>query len=496
LLPTLYVDPLLQHPTSPIIRLHFRFSFSCFVFLLCGFFPIDFTLNAKITVFDELAETDGDEEFKAWVSDVYDAKQKIIDFVSSRREGQPVGEFDGYLKGSSNLGLVIRFDNGGLKAVIRFPKPGITATNLQDEKVWNEVQVLEFLREKTTIPVPRVVSWGMTEDSSEHLGPFIIMDFVDGTCLATILEQPTENTREYILKTDVDDTKLNYLYEQLADYMLQLSRLDFTAIGAITKDHTSDKWNASARPLTYNMNELRTVVSNYPTDRDPTAPFTSAKTYFHSLADEHLIHLQTQRNLANSRNDAKKRFIARHRFKQLISLYCIDDTGPFKLYCDDLQPSNMLADPDTLRITAVLDFEFTNAMPAQFSYDPPWWLLLLGPDMWLERYSMEEFLVRYVPRMEQFLRALERVEKKSSLEVSHQSPLLSDRMRESWATGRFWFDYGMRKSFDVDAVYWAALHKEGDDVLDERMEEEIEKFVDMKMEQLRAYDAECRIRFP
>jgi hypothetical protein len=98
--------------------------------------------------------------------------------------------------------------------------------------------------------------------------------------------------------------------------------------------------------------------------------------------------------------------------------------------------------------------------------------------------------------MEQFLRALERVEKKSSLEVSHQSPLLSDRMRESWATGRFWFDYGMRKSFDVDAVYLAALHKEGDDLLDERMEEEIEKFVDMKMEQLRAYDAECRIRFP
>ena len=102
-----------------------------------------------MTVFDELAETDGDEEFKAWVSDVYDAKQKIIDFVSSRREGHPVGEFDGYLKGSSNLSLVIiiRFDDGGPKAVIRFPKPGITATKLRDEKVKNEVQVLEFLRE-------------------------------------------------------------------------------------------------------------------------------------------------------------------------------------------------------------------------------------------------------------------------------------------------------------------------------------------------------------
>lgn len=68
----------------------------------------------------------------------------------------------------------------------------------------------------------------------------------------------------------------------------------------------------------------------------------------------------------------------------------------------------MLADPTTLRITAVLDFEFTNAQPAQFTYDPPWWLLLLGPDMWLENHSNEEFMTRYVPRMEQFLRALER----------------------------------------------------------------------------------------
>ena len=450
-----------------------------------------------MTVFDELAETDGDEEFKAWVSDVYDAKQKIIDFVSSRREGHPVGEFDGYLKGSFNLSLVIRFDDGGPKAVIRFPKPGITATNLRDEKVKNEVQVLEFLREKTTIPVPRVVSWGMTKDSPAHLGPFMIMEFVDGLSLATILQQPTENAQdEVVLKTDVDDTKLDYIYEQLADYMLQLSRLDFTTIGAMTKNSSSNEWDASARPLTYNMNELRTVVSKFPTDGDPTAPFTSANSYLHSLADEHLVHLQTQRNLANNRDDARKRFIARHRFKKLIPRYCIDDTGPFKLYCDDLQPSNMLADPDTLRITAVLDFEFTNAMPAQFTYDPPWWLLLLGPDMWLERHSMEKFLARYVPKMEQFLRALERVEKRSSLEASRQSPLLSDRVRDSWATGRFWFDYGIRKSFDIDAVYWAALHKEGDDMLDEQLEEEIEKFVDLKMDQLRAYDAECRIRFP
>ena len=450
-----------------------------------------------MTLFDELAETDGDNEFFEWFSKVIDAKQEIVAFVASRRQGNPVGEFECYFKGSFNLSLVVAFSDGGPKAVIRFPKPGHTATDSRDEKVRNEVQILKLLSEMTTIPVPRVVSWGTTEHSPQQLGPFIIMDYVDGENLATILKQPTETEPgEVILATDVDDSKLDFVFEQLADYMLQLSRIDFTAIGALSKDPSSDEWTASERPLTYNDNELATVVSDYPVDRFPTAPFTSAKAFLHSLADEHLVHLRIQRNLATDREDAKKRFIARHRFKQLVSRYCLDDTGPFKPYCDDLQPSNMLADPDTLRITAVLDFEFTNIMPAQFAYDPPWWLLLLGPDMWLERHSMEAFMTRYVPRLEQFLRALERVEVRTNSEGSLEGPLLSARMRDSWATKRFWFDYGIRKSFDIDAVYWGALHQDGDDMLDDEMKEEMEKLVELKMDQLTAYNAECKLRFP
>ena len=285
-----------------------------------------------MTVFDELAETDGDDEFKAWLSNLIDAKREIVEFVSSRRQGKPQGEFDSYLKGSFNLSLVVSFNDGGPKAVIRFPKPGHTATDLREEKVRNEVQFLKFLSENTTIPVPRVVSWGTIEESPQGLGPFMIMDYVHGTSLATLLKQPTKTEQEeVILATDIDDAKLDPVYEQLADYMLQLSRLDFSTIGAVTKS-PANEWVATGRPLTYNMNELKTVVTNYPTCSFPTTPFTSAKAFLHCLADEHLVHLRTQRNLANSREDAKKRFIARHRFKKLIDRYCEDDMGPFKPY--------------------------------------------------------------------------------------------------------------------------------------------------------------------
>jgi aminoglycoside phosphotransferase (APT) family kinase protein len=393
------------------------------------------------------------------------------------------------LKGSFNFGVCVRFNDGGPRAIIRFPKPGYTFTARLEEKVKNEVKVLEYLRENTTLPVPCVTSWGLTDESPRNLGPFIIIDLIEGISLTTLLKKHVQFEKDDVYLRDDVDAKLDYVYEQLAEFLIELSRLDFNAIGAIVKTDTNE-WLASERPFTYNMNEMAVMVSNWPMDTFPTAPFRTTRDYLEYESSENLTHLRTQRNLANNAEDAKRRYIARHRFRELIPTYCIDNDGPFKLFCDDLQPSNMLADPETLKITAVLDWEFTHAMPAQFSYDPPWWLLLKGPSFFLENHSMQEFLTRYEPRLEQFLRALKRVEARSP----PVEPTLSTRMRESWESRRFWFDFGIRKSLDVDDVYWGAFHREGDDVLDEVQQKDMEEFIEMKMKEVRVYDRECKER--
>jgi hypothetical protein len=280
----------------------------------------------------------------------------------------------------------------------------------------------------------------------------------------------------------------DYVYEKLAEFLLELSRLDFDAIGGITKNPDTNEWQATEKPFTYNMNEMAVTVMNYPLGTFPTAPFPTTREYLEYQSDENLTHLRIQRNLAHDREDAWKKYIARHQFRKLIPKYCMDNNGPFKLFCEDLQPSNMLADPETLKVNAILDWEFTHAMPAQFTYDPPWWLILKGPDMWLDRYSMKEFLAGYEPRLEQFLRALERVEARSS-------PLdfvMFSQMRESWENKRFWFDYGIRKSLDVDEIYWEVFHQEGDDVADAEKQREMEEWIESKMMDVRAYDRECK----
>lgn len=437
--------------------------------------------------YDDIAEENNDEERLAFVRKLIAAIDEIVAFVDRRLGWGGAGTYGGVLKGSFNVSVIIKHGGSESSAIIRFPTPGRTYGPWRAEKVRNEVMVIEYLRQHTTIPLPNIRFWGLVEESPQELGPFIVMDLVSGTDLDDLLKQPTENNQQdVILDPKIDEAKLDIVYGQIADYMLQVSRLRFPRIGAISKDSISDEWVVVSRPLTYNMNDLMTSTG-YPVDQFPTAPFSRTSDYFTAIANEHMTHFQTQRNLATSETDARWRFTARHCFAQLIPKYCVDDAGPFTLFCDDLRPANMRADPDTLRITAVLDFEFTNAMPAQFAHDPPWWLLLLAPHTWLERDNKKEFLDRFVPRMEQFIRAVERAEEKSP---STEEPRLSTRMRDSWDSGRFWFNYASRKSLDIDLIYWKVLHKDGEVILDKRTLAEMEPFVQMKMGQLAAYEKE------
>jgi hypothetical protein len=97
------------------------------------------------------------------------------------------------------------------------------------------------------------------------------------------------------------------------------------------------------------MNEMAVTVSNYPVTIFPKEPFRTTRQYLDYQSDENLTHLHVQRNLASDPKDARRRRITRHHFRELIPRFC-NNNGPFKLFYDDLQPSNMLAGPETLKI--------------------------------------------------------------------------------------------------------------------------------------------------
>jgi hypothetical protein len=440
-----------------------------------------------MTLFDELAEKLGDDQWDEWKAKLLDAKEEIAAFVTSRRPGRGAEVLD-WFQGSFNFCLQIMYNDGTPDVAIRFPGPGHTM--FRDEKIRNEVQIIQFLQESTSIPVPRLFSWGLTVDSPQHLGPFMISEFVEGVHLSDVLADPA-NPKCLYLNPDIDRNLLDNVYTQIADIMLEFYSFDFDRIGAISKNISSGSWSVTERPLTYTMNELATTTL-FPVDDFPSTTFTSASDYFQYLMAEHKTHLWTQRNICGSPSEARDRYISRHLYAKSSGSYCVNNSGPFKLFCDDLRPQNILVDPDTLRIKAVLDLEFTNAMPSQFASDAPWWLLLVGPDSYLLRdRTLEEFVEAYEPRLEHFLQVMERVE--GAKDGAGGTQPLSKLMRESWDTKRFWFNYAARKPFDVEVFFDKYLNESNAGIgsLGEDERAGLEPFVEMKMKQLRGYDDEC-----
>lgn len=239
------------------------------------------------------------------------------------------------------------------------------------------------------------------------------------------------------------------------------------------------------------MNELATAAF-FPLNKFPTTSFSSTRDYFRTLAHGYITHLHTQRNIAADQTTAEELYIARHCFLQLVNKYSIpdDDQGPFKLFCDDFRPHNILVNPETLRINAVIDLEFTNAMPSQFSTDPPWRLLLAEPESYLSLdRKPEEFVEAYEACLDRFLHVLQRVEKVRGLQ-------LSGPMRDAWGTKRFWFNYAIRNPFEVEILcenYLGEVTHTDKTSLDDKTRAEMKQFVQMKMEQLEAYDRDCKM---
>lgn len=103
-----------------------------------------------------------------------------------------------------------------------------------------------------------------------------------------------------------------------------------------------------------------------------------------------------------------------------------------------------------------MDWEFTYAAPVEFSYAPPWWLLIEKPEYWPG--GLEDWCRVFERRLQTFLKAMadreDEAVRQGRLE-EHQR--LSGPMRDSWESGDFWVTYAARNNFAFDAIYWQKI---------------------------------------
>ncbi|RDW67429.1 uncharacterized protein DSM5745_09295 [Aspergillus mulundensis] len=451
--------------------------------------------------FDDVAWERSESIEDAWVSYIlkHDNLRKVGDFIVKHHKRTPT-ELCSPQGGAFNVSFRMKFQIGS-SVMIRLTKPG--STMFPEEKTRYEVAAMRYVQDQTSIPVPLVLHFGSKDQGPpvQGSGAFMLMEYVEHalTMNEALITPSLKIEDRPILDPSIDEDKLERLYGEMADVLLQLSRVTLPQIGSLTQvdDFT---WDSSSRPLTFAMNQL-VSLGTLPRSKLPRRHFGSAQAYFESLADLHMDHLVHQRNDAvDSEDDCRRKYVARFLFRRLGREGQLTspetDHGPFPLWCDDFRPANVLLN-DKLQSVGVVDWEFSYAAPVEFTRAPPWWLLLEQPEYWPE--GLDAWSDTYELRLETFLRALEKCED-TAIERGRLSEdqRLSGHMRRSWETGEFWVVYAARKPFAFDAIFWKKLDtrffgpctlsnedrwKERLELLDEKGKEDMEALVKRKMEE-------------
>ncbi|KAJ5918301.1 phosphotransferase enzyme family protein [Penicillium verhagenii] len=395
--------------------------------------------------FDSRAKQQSDRVFQTWIQNLLkNAPENLAGKLASRHCRDTPVSASRLHNGAFNVCYRVTFENGA-RVVVRFAALGRVIARI--EKVEGETALMEFISQRTTIPVPKI--WGFGKCA---IGPYIVMSFIEGS---------------------------------------PPSGLGFS-IGAIRRDELGT-WTVPKRPFTFNMNRLA-QFSNIPLNVFKRQHFKNAADYFEELAEQHFHHLEFQLNDAViSESDCRQKHIARCLFRKICREIATEHlNGPFRLYCDDLCSDNILVEASGYCATGVIDWEFTYPAPVEFAYAAPWWLLLERPEDWED--DLDQLLSRFRPKSDIFLEVLRDCEASKIKDGTLlESQRLSSGMGSSLETGQFWICLASRHSAMFGEIYWKFIDpkffgrfttiEDRLDLLsaDERLK--IDTFIEMKLRQ-------------
>lgn len=189
---------------------------------------------ASYELYDDEAWDRGEEIFealKAKLSDE-DLYHEIARFVTKHRLGGSPTKFFPPKQGGFNFYYRIQYSDGG-SVIIRFPLPGFF--QMAEEKVRAEVAAIRYIADHTTIPVPFILHYGTADESPGRLGPVIIMEYIEhaGDVIDVLKSAELPLGQKPVLDPCIDEAKLEYVYGQVADILLQLAKCDFSQIGCL-----------------------------------------------------------------------------------------------------------------------------------------------------------------------------------------------------------------------------------------------------------------------
>ncbi|KZS90718.1 kinase-like protein [Sistotremastrum niveocremeum HHB9708] len=253
-------------------------------------------------------------------------------------------------QGSYNLVYKAQLSAGDIW-IVRFPHPAVHDPVTMEA----DLQVLRMLRRETSIPVPHVHAYDVTNNNSIGFA-YSFLSYIPGVALGL----------DWVRV--LDDEKRHRLLDQIAEAMLQLRKFTFHAIGDLVWDETDScvvvgplRENPALDPMYEFPAVSETEVPSQITER---GPFSSVRKYL-------LSSLACQREQYPTQGWV-------HAWLHLFAMALPDaryDEAPFVLRHPDFNPQNVIINPDTAELMGFIDWDgvsTTHPREQGFACYPSW----------------------------------------------------------------------------------------------------------------------------
>lgn len=286
-------------------------------------------------------------------------------------------------QGSFNVCFILDFPDDTTR-LVRLPiEPAV-------HDVWNkvcsEVYTMQYVRDHTNIPIPRVYAYGrsrLRRDTSAHQ-VFIVLDYINGQPLT-----------KKMLRDSSEDCRRQF-FGKVVDVFAQLRRLEFPRGGSLMPNATVGTW-PRLQKLIFLREESFTPQSTMDLEFGPkivgafsmrknelqvdgyTAPrftATTAKEFFEE--QYHLLqYMWKMPSQELGREEAEREEFALHalsleKTQNTFGVKADSSGDSFCLSHPDLRVDNIIVD-DELRIRGVIDWEFSVTVP-RHAFLPPSWI--------------------------------------------------------------------------------------------------------------------------
>lgn len=84
----------------------------------------------------------------------------------------------------------------------------------------------------------------------------IMMDFINGVILRDLLQDPNADRPSRVTREDLRESDIEVIYRQMANFLLQLFKLDFDGIGSLPSPPPETQGPIPPRPLTFKAHSI------------------------------------------------------------------------------------------------------------------------------------------------------------------------------------------------------------------------------------------------